>query len=249
MKNLKTQPIKVLTFDLDDTLWPLKPTLDHAEKETYNWLLTHAPLITQQYSLQQINDFRKKTHTENASFKNNLTALRISTYQMLATQCGYTPQQAQTIASNAFKNFINLRQQVNYFSDTETTLKHLAKHFIIGAITNGNADIYAMSIGKFFNFSLSAEAANSSKPEKKIFELAHQRAAHILDQQLETAQILHIGDDIQIDIQGAQRAGFKAVWFNPSHPAQQNNKVTDKKNAYISIQNISELTKLDFSIL
>jgi len=30
--------IKVISFDLDDTLWPIMPTILNAEKVTNNWI-------------------------------------------------------------------------------------------------------------------------------------------------------------------------------------------------------------------
>ena len=36
--------IKAITLDLDDTLWPIWPTIERAEKALHDWLSEHAPM-------------------------------------------------------------------------------------------------------------------------------------------------------------------------------------------------------------
>ena len=35
--------IKAVTFDLDDTLWPLREVIIHAHKESNNWIIDKFP--------------------------------------------------------------------------------------------------------------------------------------------------------------------------------------------------------------
>ncbi|MDB5930798.1 MAG: HAD-superfamily hydrolase subfamily variant 3, partial [Polaromonas sp.] len=35
--------VKAVTLDLDDTLWPIWPTIERAEKALNGWLAAHAP--------------------------------------------------------------------------------------------------------------------------------------------------------------------------------------------------------------
>ena len=53
-----SSPIKVLSFDLDDTLWPCYPTIKRAEKKLYQWLSENQPVITHQYSAEQLREKR-----------------------------------------------------------------------------------------------------------------------------------------------------------------------------------------------
>ena len=36
-------PVKAVLFDLDDTLWPIAPTIIRAEALQYEWLAVNAP--------------------------------------------------------------------------------------------------------------------------------------------------------------------------------------------------------------
>ena len=76
--------VKAITFDLDDTLWPLKPTLKRAEIETYQWLSENANAITDKYSLRDIAEFRFQLFSDNQEFQNQISKVRIATIKQLA---------------------------------------------------------------------------------------------------------------------------------------------------------------------
>ena len=70
--------------DLDDTLWPLKPTLIRAEKETYNWLTKNAKPLTDNYSIRDIAEFRYQLFRNKPQFHNQISKVRIATIKELA---------------------------------------------------------------------------------------------------------------------------------------------------------------------
>lgn len=248
MTRSKQLPVKVLSFDLDDTLWPLKPTLERAEKQTYEWLQQHAPKICNLLSVDGITEYRQQFFAQHASEHHQISALRIRCYHQLASQSGYSQEHAASIAAQAFTVFIKLRQQVRYFDHAQSTLETLSQRYLLGAITNGNADLNHMSIGHLFGFCVSAEQAACSKPEAAIFKLAQQQASNCVSEQLLAQQIVHIGDGLLFDIFGANAAGFKTVWFN--HDDQITPKAGDEKKyvaqANASVNTLAELLTLDF---
>jgi putative hydrolase of the HAD superfamily len=88
-------------------------------------------------------------------------------------------------------------------------LKALSEKYMLGVLTNGNADIYKLSIGKYFEFSISSLEAQDSKPNKSHFELAK---SHLPN--LKYSEMLHIGDHQINDIFGAHTLGMEVLWFN-----------------------------------
>jgi putative hydrolase of the HAD superfamily len=91
----------------------------------------------------------------------------------------------------------------------ESALKTLSENYMLGVLTNGNADIYKLSIGKYFEFSISSLEAQNSKPNKSHFELAK---SHLPN--LKYNEMLHIGDHQINDILGAHALGIDVLWFN-----------------------------------
>ena len=88
-------------------------------------------------------------------------------------------------------------------------IEQLARHYRIGALTNGNADIYKTDAGDYFDFAFLAEDVGASKPALALFRAAIERAG------VAAAAIAHVGDSPAHDVAGAREAGMKTVWFNP----------------------------------
>ena len=53
--------VKAISLDLDDTLWPIWPTIERAEKVLHDWLVDHAPMAAALFSspsaLREIRDY------------------------------------------------------------------------------------------------------------------------------------------------------------------------------------------------
>ena len=61
--------IKVIGFDLDDTLWDVAPVIRSAEKTLSNWVISRFPQV--KYGELQIKRARKKILLENKKTSNH----------------------------------------------------------------------------------------------------------------------------------------------------------------------------------
>ena len=196
--------IKCVTLDLDDTLWPVEPVIDKAERELYAWLQKNYPSITDKYSIQEIAAKRNHLNQRRPDIAHNVTALRLLALRELANEFGYDAM----LASAGLALFRYHRNQVEPFQHSTTTLARLKAHFTVGAVTNGNVQLEQTPLGKYFDFAVSAAEAGACKPAPEIFLKAAHSAGVRLD------NILHIGDSAQADVSGALNAGCRAIWFN-----------------------------------
>lgn len=209
--------INTITFDLDDTLWPLKPTLKSAEVITYSWLSCHAPAMTALYSLEDLQQQRIDRLNQQPELHHQISQVRRETIYKALLDANYSEEKATQIEQQAFKIFLNERHNVELFEHSKHLLTELHKDYKLGVLTNGNADIYQLPIGKFFDFAFRAEELNASKPSKEPF-LAAMKAANC-----KANQIIHIGDSIEHDVMGALNVGCHAIWFNPNYEAKPDN--------------------------
>lgn len=221
------EPIKIITFDLDDTLWPIRPVIDRAETETYRWLTRNAPKITDQFSHSDMFAFKLALMRKDSSLRHRISDMRRNGYRELALASGYTLSEASELATQAFETFIELRQQVNCFAGVEEMLEELAKNYMLGALTNGNANLKKIPIGRHFDFSISAESLNASKPDQKIFNAALEQASLLNGSMVRSNQVVHVGDDLHTDVGGAKQAGFYAVWLRPVKPDEMKDNLED----------------------
>jgi putative hydrolase of the HAD superfamily len=201
--------IKVITFDLDDTLWLLKPVIIEAEKIVFNWLRERAPKFGAHFSLQSFSEWKWQRYKRQPPLASQVSQMRIASMTQALSECGYAQAQAQQLAQQAFAVFLHARHQVTLYEGVETLLRQLHGVYSLGVLPNGNADISRLPIGPLFDFAFSAEQLNASKPAADHF-LAAQRVSGA-----RAEQIIHIGDHIEHDVSGACLAGCHAIWFNP----------------------------------
>jgi len=86
---------------------------------------------------------------------------------------------------------------------------------VTNAADSGEALVRAalrrVSLDEFFDVVLTARELGMRKPDPAFFTLA----VHVLG--CRPAEAVMVGDDYDVDVLGACRAGLRAVWFNPEH--------------------------------
>lgn len=197
--------VQAITIDLDDTLWPIWPTIARAEKVLIEWLLTVAPgtsaLLASPDTARML---RAQAAAQNTHLSHDLSVLRRETIRLALRQAG----EDEALTNQGFDVFFAERQRVDLFDDAIATLEFLSARHPVVALSNGNSNLQLIGIDRFFKASISAREFGIAKPDPRIFH----EAARVLD--LEPGAILHIGDDATLDAHGALGAGMQAVWLN-----------------------------------
>ena len=197
--------IEAITLDLDDTLWPVWPAIERAEKALDQWLGEHAPMAAALFSSSSARlDIRQQVVRAHPEWSHDLSAIRREAIRIALVRSGENPE----LAHPAFDVFFEARHSVQLFDDTLLALEFLAGRFPLVAVSNGNADVHRIGLGRYFHASISAQAFGVGKPDPRIFHAA----AGALD--LTPAQVLHIGDDPELDVLGALNCGMQTVWVN-----------------------------------
>lgn len=202
--------LQALTLDLDDTLWPVWPTIRRAEAALQAWLLAHAPATVARHDAAAWRLVREAVQRERPDQAHDLSALRRETIRRALLAAGDDP----ALAGPAFEVFFDARQRVELFDDVLPALARLAARWPIVALSNGNADVHRVpGLGQHFHATLSARDLGVGKPSPLAFAEACRRAG------AEAARTLHIGDDGLLDVDGALAAGLQAAWVRrPSLP-------------------------------
>ena len=199
-----SQTIKVLSFDLDDTLWPCSPTILRAEDMLYQWLAENVPAITENYDIYQLRDKRRSLFNDYPELGYDLTKLRVKSFELLAEEFALSDDWIKP----AFEIFYEARQQVTLFEDVKPVLDELKKEFRLVSLTNGNADTVKTGVAHWFDFALNSASVGKLKSEPDIYQRV-QKMTNIHAQQM-----VHIGDDPVHDVSGAKSAGIAAIWLN-----------------------------------
>ena len=204
MSQSNESSIKVISFDLDDTLWPCFPTIINAERQLHHWLSENVSVIAERYDLYQLRDKRRELLKAHPELAHDMSALRIRSLEELAGEFDLSDEWIQP----AFDVFYEARQQVTLFDDVKPVLDALNQEFTMVSLTNGNANPVMTGIAHWFDFSLNAAGVGKLKSEPDIYLQVHERAG------IEPRQMVHVGDDPHNDIAGAKSAGSPAIWMN-----------------------------------
>ncbi|MGB0466448.1 MAG: HAD family hydrolase [Pontibacterium sp.] len=233
--------IKCITFDLDDTLWAVHPVVKRANYSLFEWLSQNASAFTRLYSVHDLARLRTEVLAQYPEIAHSVTQIRLKVLEQGLLAAGYTQAEAEVLALEAFKVFLEARQQVSFFEHAMVMIKNLhAQGYRIGALSNGNADIHRVGLGDYFDFQFSADQVGQEKPHPLMFE---QMLHHV---KLRPEQVIHIGDNPVHDIEGAANLGLWTIWVNlngDKHAAQATRTVHCLSDIPQAVAEINELAK------
>jgi len=205
MTLLHSGRIRAVALDLDDTLWPIAPVIERAERALQDWIRPHAPATANFLAdAAQRLVLRQRILAEQPQMAHDLRALRRELLRRALRQQG----EDVALVDAAYEVFIGERMRVQLYADAEPALAWLAARYPLVAVSNGNADIHRIGLGPYFHAALSAQEFGVGKPDARIFHAA----AKIVD--AAPHEVLHVGDDPMLDIRGALGAGMHAAWVN-----------------------------------
>lgn len=224
--------IKLITFDLDDTLWDTAPVIVSAETTLRDWLAANAPTLGA-VPVEHLYAIRERLVQAEPGLKHRISALRRRVLFHALEEVGYSENKARELANEGFEVFLQARHQIDIFPEVQPVLEILRRHYTLGVVTNGNADVRRLGLADYFKFALCAEDLGIGKPDPQPFLEALRQG------EVEADAAVHIGDHPGDDIAGAQRAGLRAIWFNPQGKAWEAENRPDAQ-----IQRLSQLPDL-----
>lgn len=195
-----------LLFDLDDTLWPIAPVIATAEQSWHDWLAQRVPQLTERYSIAELRRQRMALLERQPELIVDLYQLRRVALAQVLQEIGSDLNHLE----GAMAHFAERRNAVTPYADVAPGLATLQSLLPLGVVTNGNADLGVIGLHQHFKVNLAACRFGRAKPDPAIFHAACAELG------VEPAHAVYVGDDLRLDVQGAQRAGLRAVWMRRS---------------------------------
>lgn len=202
----RSLPVHAISFDLDDTLWPVTPVLARAEEKLMDWLNEHYPRVSERLNVDAMRALRDRLMVEQPRLARDVTGLRKAVIRRAAEIAEYDT----ALVEPAFDVFLHYRNQIDFYPEVLPTLQDLRPRYRLGAISNGNADITRVGLSELFCFAISASEFGEAKPHPSTFHAAAKAAG------VEIAHMVHVGDDPYSDVGGARALGLRTVWVNRS---------------------------------
>ena len=183
-----SSPVRVISFDLDNTLWKTGATIENANDALAAFLEQNQIVQNKRAEVIMGDLFRDNkarycpVDTETAKGPVMLTLLRKDAIQQVAqVDNGYNPEAAAQLAEGAFQAWVTARHQAipAFLADQvvetlqalatmrATSVQHPVK---IGAITDGNSNPWLVDcLAGYFDFIVNAEQVGVGKPDKRIY--------------------------------------------------------------------------------
>lgn len=199
---------RLITFDLDDTLWPCEPVIRAAEQAQLDWLRGHAPALVALHDAASLREQRLRIIQARPEIAHDLGAVRRLAIAGILESLGHAADEAQSLAHRALDVFMAHRNRVEPYPDVAPALARLGAGRQLISITNGNADPEQTPLAGLFTHRIHAAGIGAAKPDPRVFEHALGLAG------CAAGDGLHVGDEPYLDVAAARALGMEAVWIN-----------------------------------
>ncbi len=196
--------VRAICFDLDNTLWDVWPVIMRAEQKMYDFLAQRYPRVVASMTIEMMRSAREQTAAAHPQMRHDFTFLRKQTLREHAREFGY----AEAMVEEAFDAFIQARNEVELYADVLPSLEKLRERYRLFTASNGNADLGRIGIAHFFERTIAARHVGALKPDPAIFHKV------IEGTDLQAHEVVYVGDDPQLDVEGARGAGMQAIWID-----------------------------------
>lgn len=234
--------VEAMTFDLDDTLYNNEPIIRRAEEA----LQAHIAKHHKSAAALSANDWLA---LKQAAIKKDLRLAsdmgQLRRVVLTAALSNTTPEKLKTDLTNfgelsdaveaCFNCFYDARSNFELADDVHEALKAVSSKLPLVGITNGNVNAQKVGIDGYFETIFHASTSRPMKPARDMFD----EAAALLH--IAPKHILHVGDNIIKDVQGAVNAGYQAAWFACNRPMKLANEPVSVL-PHVALDNLNELT-------
>jgi FMN hydrolase / 5-amino-6-(5-phospho-D-ribitylamino)uracil phosphatase len=199
-----TEPA-VVSFDLDETLWEFMPMMDGALLRTIARLEERVPGLSGSLTVDVLHAYRAALDGEAGTYEE----LRMESFRRALADRGVVEDGLPRWMVDVWMAERVFTVELHPDVEPEMDLLASAGH-VLGAITNGNFPVEKLGVARRFAFVVHAERVGELKPAAAPFLHATELAGG------QPERWVHVGDDLDTDIAGAQACGMKAVWINRS---------------------------------
>lgn len=206
--------IKLITFDLDDTLWDNLPIIVEAESDMVKWLEERVPTFPQTYR-ESARRYRSQVVQTRPQIQYDMNKIRLSVLERVLHDCIGNKDEAHELALSALCIFHGRRNRFLLMDHADEVLLALSNKYSLASVTNGTSDIRKSPLGKYFDLSLSATDVQASKPNPLMFLTV------LYQMDVKPHESVHVGDHPVDDIECAAKIGMHAIQFHTSSRGRQ----------------------------
>ena len=199
--------IRAIFFDGDDTLWDFRSAMRAALGET---LVVLRRIVDNDaadaLTVERMVEIREAVAAEMSESTTLVETIRRESLARTLAEVGHP---SEDDAQRLFEVYNAARfAATRPFAGVRDLLIDLRGRYQLGVVSNGNTYPGRVGLGGIFSFVILAQDCGIAKPHPRIFELALDKCGR------SGSQVIHVGDSLESDVQGANGCGIRSVWLN-----------------------------------
>ena len=206
--------IKAISFDGDMTLWDFEKVMRNSLAHALDELRKHSSGgMCADLTVDRMIEIRNVVAEELKGKRAMLEAIRLEAFRRTIAAVGSDNHE---LAAHLNSVYLKHRfAEIELYPDVLPMLDAIAGRYVFGLVSNGNGYPERCGLHGRFSFVILAQNVGVEKPDPAIFRAACREAC------CSPEQLMHIGDSLATDVEGARRAGAVSVWLNrdriPNH--------------------------------
>ncbi len=199
--------ITAISFDVDQTLIDTDLVIMRSMESVREELIKRVPgERSQSLTVEQMWSIRDREEKDYVGKVRDFDEIRRRSFLRMLDHVGYTGPDLSTRLNEVYlKHRYN---DIRPYEDVMPMLDALDPHYKLGLLSNGNNYPEYFGLAERFDFAVYAQDIGIEKPDPRTFQVSARRAGCSLD------QLLHVGDSLVTDVEGAQAVGVRTVWLN-----------------------------------
>ena len=199
--------VKAISFDGDMTLWDFEAVMRYSLGYTLALLRTRVPgRASEAMTIDRMIALRDEVACELKDDGARLEEIRLRAFVRTAAAVGSNDP---ALAEELNRLYLAHRfEDIELYPEVIPVLDKLGSRYVLGLLSNGNGHPERCGLPGRFAFVIFAQDVGIAKPDPEIFLVTCRQAG------CTPFELLHIGDSLESDVQGANAAGATSVWLN-----------------------------------
>lgn len=222
--------ITAISFDVDQTLIDTDRVIMRSMESVRDELIKRVPgERTRSLTVEEMWSIRDREEKDYVGNVRDFDEIRRRSFLRMLDHVGYT---GPDLSARLNEVYLEHRyNDIRPYEDVIPILDALGTRFKLGLLSNGNNYPEYFGLANRFDFAVYAQDIGIEKPDPMTFQIAVERAGCSMD------QLLHVGDSLETDVEGAQAVGALAVWLNRGEDPNDTGIVPDHE-----IKSLTELS-------
>jgi 2-haloalkanoic acid dehalogenase type II len=198
--------IKAISFDADGTLWDFQLVMRHSLGKVMEELEHLDPQAAAALDIDRMIITRNMVAEE---LKGKTTSLEDIRFQAFKRTLEEINRPNNDLARHLNDVYLRHRfEDTEPYEDVLPTLQTLRERYRLGLLSNGNSYPERCGFEGVFDSVVFSQTHCVEKPDPAIFRIA------LRELDCSETELLHVGDSLENDVEGAHSAGIRCAWLN-----------------------------------